>query len=122
MASHLPCRACGSRTKAATIVSSFCIVMGIICSMSLGKWQWASLFGQPLFDFLDWFTANLCLPLGGLLTCLFVGWFIDKKLVADEITDGGTRNVGFLPVFRVMVRYVCPIAIVLIFLHQFHVI
>lgn len=111
-----------SRTKAATIVSSFCIVMGIICSMSLGKWQWASLFGQPLFDFLDWFTANLCLPLGGLLTCLFVGWFIDKKLVADEITDGGTRNVGFLPVFRVMVRYVCPIAIVLIFLHQFHVI
>ena len=111
-----------SRRRAATIVSSFCIVMGILCSMSLGEWQWASLFGKPLFDFLDWFTANLCLPLGGLFTCIFVGWFVDRKLVADEITDFGAHNHRFLPVFRTMVKYVCPIAITLIFLHQFGVI
>lgn len=111
-----------SRTRAATIVSSFCVGMGLLCSMSLGKWEWASLFGKPLFDFLDWFTANLCLPLGGLLTCLFIGWYVDKRLVADEITDAGTRNRSFLPLFMIMVRYVCPIAILLIFLHQFGVI
>ena len=111
-----------SRRKAAGMVSSFCIVMGVLCSMSLGKWQWASLFGKPLFDFLDWFTADLCLPLGGLFTCLFVGWYVDQRLVGDEITDGGTRNRCFLPVFRIMVSYVCPIAIALIFLHQFGII
>ena len=63
------------RREAAAFVSIMCVVVGAVCSLSLGNWDWAQLFGMPLFAFLDWFTANLCLPLGGFFTCLFVGWY-----------------------------------------------
>jgi NSS family neurotransmitter:Na+ symporter len=67
-------------------------------------------------------TANIMLPMGALLTCLFVGWYIPRQVVADEFTNQGTLSARLLPVYRFAVRYVCPTAIVLIFLHQLGVI
>jgi len=110
------------RKNAARIVSSFCVIMGAICSLSLGDWSWAKIAGLPVFNSLDWLTANLCLPLGGLFTCLFIGWFVDKKVVRDELTNGGTHANGFYRVFMFAVRYICPLLILFIFLHQFGVI
>ena len=92
------------RREAAAFVSIMCVVVGAVCSLSLGNWDWAQLFGMPLFAFLDWFTANLCLPLGGFFTCLFVGWYVDRKIVHDEITDWGTQNYTILKVFLVCIR------------------
>ena len=106
------------RREAAAFVSIMCVVVGAVCSLSLGNWDWAQLFGMPLFAFLDWFTANLCLPLGGFFTCLFVGWYVDRKIVHDEITDWGTQNYTILKVFLVVVKYICPLFILFIFLHQ----
>lgn len=111
-----------TRRNAARLVSLFCILMGCACSLSLGKWDWASIGGKPLFDFLDWFTANFCLPLGGFFTSLFVGWFIDKKIVHDELTNSGTHANGFFRVFLFTVRYVCPLLILFVFLRQLGVI
>ena len=103
------------RREAAAFVSIMCVVVGAVCSLSLGNWDWAQLFGMPLFAFLDWFTANLCLPLGGFFTCLFVGWYVDRKIVHDEITDWGTQNYTILKVFLVVVKYICPLFILFFF-------
>lgn len=106
------------RRKAAAIVSCMCIIVGAVCSLSLGNWDWAQLFGMSVFDFLDWFTANICLPLGGFFTCLFIGWYVEHKIVRDEITNWGTMNYGIFHVFVFVVKYVCPLFILFIFLHQ----
>ena len=69
-------------------------------------------------DFCDQLTANFMLPLGGMLTCLFVGWYVSKEVVYDELTNGGQHNRRFFMLFLFAVRYVCPIGILLVFLHQ----
>ena len=106
------------RRNAARLVTLYAVIMGGICSLSLGMWDWCSLFGMPLFEFLDWFTANCCLPIGAFLTCLFIGWYVEHKVVHDEITNWGTTNVRFVHLFVLAVKYICPLFILFVFFHQ----
>ena len=111
-----------SRGKAATVVSVSCIIIGAFCSLSLGAWDGLSLFGMPLFDLFDFVTGQIFLPVGGLLTCIFIGWVAPRQIVVDEFTNWGTLKSTFLGVFLFCVRFVCPICIICIFLHQLNVI
>ena len=88
----------------------------------MGERNWLTLFGMNLFDFFDWFTANCCLPIGAFFTCLFIGWYVDHKIISDEMSNWGTIKAPHLRVFTFMVRFVCPVLIFIIFLHQFGVI
>ena len=76
-------------------------------------------FGWSLFDIFDFVTGQLFLPLGGFLTCIFIGWFVPRKLVRDEFTNWGTLKGTFFGVFLFLVRFVCPVSILLVILHQF---
>ena len=77
------------RSRAALFVTGFCVVTGIMSSLSLGVWE-DKFFGLGFFDLLDFVTAKMMLPLNGLLVCLFVGWYLKKSLSRDELTNGGT--------------------------------
>ena len=61
-----------SRGRAAVWVTGFCVVTGVLSSLSLGVWD-DKFFGLGFFDLLDFVTAKLMLPLSGLLVSLFVG-------------------------------------------------
>ena len=106
------------RRKAATIVTVCCIIVGGLCSLSLGGTSWLQPLGMSLFDFFDKFTANICLTVGGFFTCLFVGWYIPHKVVKDQMTNWGTLPSHGFHVFILLVKYICPLCIVMIFLHQ----
>ena len=51
-----------------------------------------------------------------------VQWVMPKQTIIDEITNGGTLRVSLLKVLMILVKFVCPIAIFIIFLHQFNLI
>ena len=108
-----------SRPKAATIVTCSCAVIGAFCSLSMGACDSLVFFGWSLFDIFDFVTGQLFLPLGGFLTCIFIGWFVPRKLVRDEFTNWGTLKSTFFGVFLFLVRFVCPVSILLVILHQF---
>lgn len=108
-----------TRKKAAWIVTISCSVIGAFCSLSLGKLDCLQLFGKSLFDIFDFTSGQILLPLGGFLTCLFVGWYLPKDLVRDEYTNGGTLRSRSYKTYLFVVRFVCPILILLIFLRQF---
>ncbi len=110
-----------SRGKAATCVTASCAVIGMFCSWSLGVCDSLSLFGMPLFDLFDFVTGQVFLPIGGLLTCIFVGWVVPRKLVHDEFTNWGTLRSTFFGIYLFCVRFICPVSIIFIFLHQFGV-
>lgn len=110
-----------SRGKAALVVTCTCTVIGVFCSLSFGAWDGLSLFGLSLFELFDYVTGQIFLPVGGLLTCIFMGWFAPRNVVHDEFTNWGTLRSTFYGVYRFCVRYVCPVCILLIFLHQFKV-
>ena len=111
-----------SRRNAARVVSLICVVVGSLCALSLCGYPWLNFFGKALFDLCDWMTANVLLTLGGLFTSILVGWVLPRKLIVEEMTNWSTLRSRYLPFFLICVRYVAPICIVLIFLHQFGVI
>ncbi|MBQ7421715.1 MAG: sodium-dependent transporter [Prevotella sp.] len=111
-----------ARNRAACIVTLACGLIGAFCSLSLGDWNFLSINNKTLFDIFDFVTGQVFLPIGGFLTCLFIGWYVPKKLVLDEFTNWGTLHSNLFGVFFFLVRYVCPLAIFAIFLHQFGVI
>lgn len=107
-----------TRGKAARLVTTGCILLGILCSLSLGVTKEFTIFGLGMFDLFDFVTAKLMLPLGGLLISIFTGWYLDKKLVWSEITNNGTLKVPTYKLIIFILKYVAPIAISVIFINE----
>lgn len=108
-----------TRKRAAGLVTLGCMVIGGVCSLSLGAWSGFRIFGMTVFDLFDFVTGQLFLPMVGFLTCIFIGWFVPHKIVHDEFTNLGTlRNGTLFHFYLFLVKYVCPICILFIFLHQ----
>lgn len=111
-----------SRKNGAWIETVACCVLGILCSLSCGAVPELTFWGKSFLNCCDSFTAQWLMPLASFLTCLFVGWYIPKKLVRDEFTNWGTIRGSFFGVYLFMVRFVCPLCILSIFLHQLGII
>ena len=106
-----------TRGRAAMFVTSFCVITGILSSLSLGAWD-TKFFSLGFFDLLDFVTAKLMLPLGGLLVCLFVGWYLKRSVSYEELTNYGLQKATYFPVYMFILRYFAPIAITLIFVNE----
>jgi NSS family neurotransmitter:Na+ symporter len=107
-----------SRKKAAAIVTVTTSLIGACCSLSLGAYDNLTVFGRALFDWFDFITGQIFLPVVGFLTCIFIGWYVDHKVVRDEFTNWGSLSGRFFHFYLFLVKYVCPLAILFIFLHQ----
>jgi NSS family neurotransmitter:Na+ symporter len=107
-----------SRSKAAIIVTSFCTVLGVASSLSLGIWSEYTLFGLGCFDFLDFLTAKIMLPLGGLLVAVFVAWYLKRSVSYDEVTNYGLQKAPYFPVYMFILKYIAPVAIAMIFINE----
>ena len=108
-----------SRKKATLIVVAVTGFIGVFCSLSLGGYDGLELLGMSLFDLFDFVTGQIFLPVVGFLTCIFIGWFVPHKIVHDEFTNWGTVYSSYFHLYIFLVKYVCPICILFIFLHQF---
>ena len=107
------------RKKAAWIVTILAIITGTLCSLSLGPVPSLQVIGKSLFDFFDFLSANILLTLGGMLTCIYVGWVMPRQLVRDQMTNWGTLSNRYYSHFILIAKYICPLGILMIFLHQF---
>ena len=107
-----------TRNQGAWIVTVLCGIIAVLCSLSNGVLAHLTIMGQGLLDFCDSLTANILLPLGAFLTSLFVGWYVPRKIVSDQITNWGETAQWSYRVFIFFVRFVCPLCIAFIFLHQ----
>ena len=107
-----------TRKKAALLVTVTTAIIGVFCSLSLGATNHLVIFGKALFDWFDFVTGQIFLPIVGFLTCIFIGWFAPRKIVRDEFTNWGTLRSSFFHTYLFLVKYVCPLAIFFIFLHQ----
>lgn len=97
-----------SRRKSTLIVTLGVIILGVISSYS-----------TQFFNLLDFSSAKYMLPAGGLFISIFVGWYLNKKLVYAQITNNGKLKFGvtFLKVYIFILRYIAPIAISAIFIY-----
>lgn len=107
-----------SRKKAAVIVSVGVTILGILCSLSMGLLSSYTLFGLNFFNLLDFVTAKIMLPLGGMMICIFTAKRVDKLLLKEEVTNHGTIRFYFFSTYVFFVKYIAPIGIGLIFLNE----
>jgi NSS family neurotransmitter:Na+ symporter len=69
--------------------------------------------GKTLYDLIDYATANVMMPLGGMLIAIFAGWRMSRSALLDEL--GITETRGF-KVWLFLCRYIAPLAILAIFI------
>ncbi len=107
-----------SRKLSCLILFVVCWIVGAVCSLSFGPLADMKIFDRTVFDFFDNLSSNVLMTLGSLLTVLFVGWRLKKTDVYDEYTNGGTlsTSVRIFGVLWFLIRYICPLAIIIIFL------
>jgi len=102
----------------ATIIAASAITLvGVFATLSFGPLSDALILGKTVFGWFDYLSANILLPLGAIFIVLFVGWYLGKKSVADEITNQGELKGRLLNVFIVIVKFIAPIAITLVFIY-----
>jgi NSS family neurotransmitter:Na+ symporter len=81
-----------------------------IFSFNIGS-EW-TLFDMTAFELLDYLTANIMLPLGGLFMAIFAGWLMKPSSSQEELNLG--NGLGY-KLWQVLVRYVTPAAIIIVF-------
>ncbi len=112
----------GMNRNASTLAAGLvCWALGIASILSLNLWSdfaplgsIAMFEGKTIFDLLDFFTANILLPLGGLLVAVFAGWVMSREAVEKELALSG-------PMFRLWyltIRYFTPVAVATVFIYN----
>ena len=110
-----------TRGKATSVIGGGCWSLGLLTVFSFNIWQdfhpleFISIFeGKTIFDLLDYLTANIMLPLGGLFIAIFAAWFMSRDASRDELDLGdGSAYKGW----RFLVRYITPPAVIIVFLN-----
>ena len=102
------------RRKAVYITGAIMTVTGILSSLSMGLMSGVKILGVGAFDFFDILTDKIFLAIGGMIFSIFVGWFVKKQDLKDEITNGGTVKFVLFEIWYNLVKFVIPIAIAIV--------
>lgn len=105
-----------SRRKAAIILSFVVFVIGAFCTFSFGLLSNLKIFGLTIFGLCDKLTATYMMPIGALLFTLFIGWYLPKTEVYDELSNSGQLKARYFKIFYFIIRYIAPIALTIILL------
>lgn len=112
----------GLNRAVSTLGAGFiCWALGIASILSLNLWSDVAplsfipaLEGKTIFDLLDFFTANILLPLGGLLVALFAGWVMSRQAMENELSlSAPAFNLWFITV-----RFLTPVAVAVVFVYN----
>lgn len=105
-----------SRSKAAIIITSFCCIIGLLSALSMGTVP-MGFMGKTLFSNFDDLTSNILLPSGAFFTTIIVGWIMPREALKAQLATSRMSTFTYR-LFLVLVRYVCPIGIALIFMNK----
>ncbi|WP_303290490.1 sodium-dependent transporter [Marinobacter sp. SS5-14b] len=110
-----------NRTVSTIAAGTVCWALGIASILSLNLWADFAplgfvpmLEGKTIFDLLDFFTANILLPLGGLLVALFAGWVMSRQAMENELS----LSPAMFNLWFVTVRFITPVAVAVVFIYN----
>ncbi|MDR3540219.1 MAG: sodium-dependent transporter [Desulfosporosinus sp.] len=112
-----------TRRKATLLTILGIGLLGSTATLSNSLLANVTVFGKTFFDFFDFATSNILLPLGGIFIALFVGWqWGDAKVKLEMSNEGQLRNEGLAQIFIFLVKVIVPVAIALVLLAGLNVI
>lgn len=107
-----------TREKATILCGSTFYVLGIIALLSMSKSYGAELtfFGKNAFDIMDFMSSSVMMPVAAMLICIFLGYFVDKNVLEEKFTKHTSSAVFYI--WYILIRYVVPVAITILFLNK----
>ena len=101
------------RKASCLVVFGASIILGLLSCLGYSTWSEFKIFGRfPILDFFDFITNSVMMPIISLLTCILVGYFIDRKPIINEIYDETkTKSIRY---FNIMLKLVVPVCLVVI--------
>ena len=102
-----------SRPKAVFTLGIVSVGLGIPASYGFGPLSDFTVAGMDILSFFDYVTNSIMMPIVAFFTCILVGWVVGTKVIEDEITKNGEK-FGRRAIFRVMIKYICPVLMVII--------
>jgi len=102
-----------TRVKASVISGIITWSLGVTVALSFNVWSDFTLFNKTIFNFLDYLTANLMLPIGGFCIAVFAAWIMNQEHVKEEL-DLPEMQYGW---WKFLASYVAPASVFLVFLH-----
>ncbi len=103
-----------TRTHAATLVGVTAWVIGIGSILSFNHWSDVTFMGKTFFDTLDFLTANIMLPLGGLLIAVFAAWKMNDKDVAEAVR---MESPFLYQTWRIILKFIAPVAVAIVLIN-----
>ena len=112
------------RKKSCTIVLVISAILALVTCLGYNLWYFEYKLPNgataQILDIFDYITNNIFMPIVAFVTCILVGWIAKPKVVVDEIKRNGEK-FGREGLYNVMVKFVAPVLLVLIFLSAFGV-
>ena len=103
------------RRNTCIFVAVLALVMGIPSSLGFGTLSFITWAGMTILDIMDFVSNSVMMPIVAFFTCVFVGFFVKPKTIADEVKATDGRFVGE-KLFTVMIKWITPVFLVLILL------
>jgi len=107
-----------SRTRSTLILGGSIYLIGFIPAIDKLKINFRGK-EQSFFDIFDYVSTNYMLPIGGFLICLFVGWFMKKKIIQSEAFNS---DMLIYKGWNFILKFLTPIAVFIIILHGLEII
>lgn len=106
-----------SRPRAIMWTALFTFALAVLVALSFNVLDQVKILGKSIFDAMDYAASNIFMLLGGLFTAVYVGWILDRKVVHEQLTNGGRLKGAMEPYLIFCLRYVAPVSIFFIFLY-----
>jgi NSS family neurotransmitter:Na+ symporter len=115
-----------TRVKGCTVFGVVAWLIGMLSVFSFNIWSDVRPLGMfkvfeemTFFGLIDYFTANLLMPLGGILIALFVGWSLKKEHLENEL---GFGSPVIAQSWLVLVRFIAPLAILWVLVDSLNIV
>lgn len=107
-----------SRRRATVVSTLIALAGGTLCALSFGALSGLTVCGLTVFSLMDYLSSNVCLPLGGMIVSVFMGRVVKRRYLYGEMCDHGRTRFRLLGLLVFALRWICPVAILLIFLNS----
>ena len=101
-----------NRSRASLYAATACWTLGLGTLLSFNNWSTVTWFGKNIFELIDFITADLMLPAGGILIALFAGWIMNQRESEKELELGSRYRY-----WQILTKYVAPASVFIVFAH-----
>ena len=105
----------GKRRRHTWLIGLAIFIVGIPSALSFGAWKDLTFFGKTVFDLWDYLITAWIMPVGALCIAAFTAWFQQKTTVLEHMREGSSASATLSVLWLAALRYLAPVAILLVF-------